>query len=202
MKLFYILFSVIFSFNVHASAETKIPNSLNNGEFGSYIPKENFQILDLQIGRDTKLENIVLDLGESEVYEGEHTAKHICYSNQTDIIEFTQSSLGYHYRVLKISNYPRRCPILDRPFINDKRLKLGLSQSEVIQRLGKPSSTKDSNIEYTYWIQEKPSQEIIKMIKGKHNVDYEVWLDVYSGIQLIFDAGKLIQYSISTTETY
>jgi spore coat protein CotF len=53
-----------------------------------------------------------------------------------------------------------------------------------------------------YWVQEKPTAEVVENLKKRHGVEGELWLDVYSGVQLTFKKNQLKEYSIATTETF
>jgi hypothetical protein len=185
-----------------ANQKYRVPESLESGEFGTYIPAKHFQILNIEFTNNTKLSDITFKLGESAVYSVEHTENYICYRNNSEVIEFVISSLGYRYRVMQAPEYSIKCPYLDEPFINDMKLRIGMSKESVTKLLGKPTSKSNEKLEYMYWVQEKPTAEVVENLKKRHGVEGELWLDVYSGVQLTFKKNQLKEYSIATTETF
>lgn len=188
-----------------AKAETvyQIPKLLNKTDRGEYLPKAHYQILGFSI-EGLSLNDIKNIIGSAPTYKGEHTANHICYKNKAEVIEFSVSGFGPGYKVRKNKKDKSNCSNLNRDFKNGYGLRLGLTRSEVLSLLGKPSRIDETSISYSYWIQEKPSKEVEDRLKTAHNLpdNYILWADISSFIYIKMENGFVSQYSISTTETY
>ena len=186
-----------------SATEYKVPSTLAAGEYGEYIPKKNYQILGVNTETDN-FQAIQSKLGINEIYKGEHTANHLCYINNKQAIEFTISSLGFGYKVTNELNRALKCKELTNDIVNDYGLKVGIKKSTAINLLGKPSETEGLTISYTYWVQEKPSEESLNKLRNTHAIpdSVEIWLDVYSHLRITFKNGVIDSFSVFTTETY
>lgn len=203
MKIVPILIIVSFFALGAVKAEYRAPYPLNENEKSEYISKKYYEIVGIRINK-VSLEDISKILGESEIYKGTHTASHVCYKNKSEKLEFTVSSLGYGYTVSQYDSGPNKCSELEREFINNAGLKVGLTKSEVISLAGDPSKKTDSRFTYIFWVQEKPENEVEERLRKVHKipVSEEIWLDVYSVIDVEFKGGLVRMYSVHTTETY
>ncbi|MCF6189592.1 MAG: hypothetical protein L3J51_03865 [Cocleimonas sp.] len=204
MKITFIITLFLIMGLGQSETNTRTPDSLNNNERSEYISKSHYQILYIQINKSS-LKDINNKLGKAEEYDGEHTARHLCYVGNNQKIEFMISSLGYGYEVKKITKSPKKCGVLDKKFRNEAGLEIGIKKSDVLKLLGKPSSETNNEIHYKFWIQEQPSKEEDKQkLRDLHKItdNLDMWFDIISGINIEFEKGIVSKFSIYTSETY
>jgi hypothetical protein len=197
-----ILFVSVFSF-AYAEPIFRTPDSLKNGERGEYLPKSSYKIIGVDIN-SASLDDIEKVIGDAQIYKGQHTANHLCYANDDQNIEFSVSSLGFGYKVARSTAISQKCTRIGKSIENDAGLKIGLLKSEVLELLGNPTEIKENSISYTYWVQETPAQEIQNQLRKTHKLpsDLELWLDIYSQVNIGFSDNIIDEFSIHTTETY
>jgi len=203
MNLVFAFILLIVSGVVVAETEYRVPDSLKDGEYGKYLPQENYNILGISINLST-LESIQEKIGEASIYKGHHTASHVCYINNKQKIEFSISSLGFGYGVTERYENSTECSHSNRNIENGIGLKIGMKKAKVVALLGKPSDIRENGISYIYWIQEVPAQETQDKLRSAHDMpsNYELWLDVYSHISINFKNNLVVQFGVHTTETY
>ncbi len=128
----------------------------------------------------------------------------MCYTNDGQKIEFSISSLGFGYVVTNNTTISKKCTRIEKNIENGIGLKIGLPKSEVIALLGEPSVIEEDSMSYTYWVQEVPTQEAQDKLRSTHKLpsDYELWLDIYSQVNIGFNNGIIDKFSVHTTETY
>lgn len=203
MKALIFLPFIFLTANVTAESIYRIPDSLDKEDRGEYLPKAHYQILGLSVDTSS-LSDIQKIIGTATVYKGQHTANHICYKNKTEVIEFSVSGFGVGYKISHNQRERTNCSFLNSNFINGYGLKIGLTKTEVLSLLGKPSETDKNSISYSYWIQEKPSKEVEDNLRSTNNLsdDRILWADICSFIYIEIENGFVSQFNISTTETY
>jgi hypothetical protein len=197
-----ILFFLISSFVV-AEPVFRVPDSLNTGERGEYLPKSSYKILGVDVNLSS-LEGIEKTIGDAQIYKGHHTANHLCYTNDNQKIEFSISSLGFGYEITKNIATSKECASIAKKIENGIGLKVGLKKSEVLMLLGKPSVIKENSISYIYWVQEVPAQEAQDRLRRVHKLpsNFDLLLDVYSQVNIGFKNNVIDKFSVHTTETY
>jgi hypothetical protein len=203
MKVLLLILSfLVFSF-AYAEPLFRTLDSLKNGERGEYLPKSNYRIIGVDI-TSASLDDIEEVVGDAQIYKGQHTANHLCYANDDQKIEFLVSSFGFGYKVARDTAISKKCSRIEKIIENDTGIKIGLSKSVVLAILGKPTEIKENSISYTYWVQEVPAQEIQNKLRKTHQLpsDLELWLDIYSQVNIGFSGNIIDKFSIHTTETY
>jgi hypothetical protein len=202
-KIVPIFIALMFFILNSAHAEFRAPSPLNENEKAEYISEKYNEIIGVRID-DISLKKITEILGAAKIYEGTHTASHVCYKSKNEKLEFTVSSFGYGYTVSSNSSKLGKCKELNKEFINGAGLKLRLSKSEVLSLAGDPSKKEKNRFTYIFWVQEKPKQEVEEGLRTAHEIpkSEEIWLDVYSVIDVYFVGGLVQKYSVSTTKTY
>lgn len=200
-SLFTVLFFIGIS-SVYAN-ESKVPASLNNGEYGTYIAQENYRVLGVNVATDD-FKTIQSKLGDSELYKVEHTSNHLCYANNHHQIEFAISSLGYGYKIMHKSKAPSKCTVISADIANGYGLKIGMKKSQIINLLGTPSKVQDTKLSYFYWVQEKPSAKKLNQLHSNTTDSdlKDMWLDVYSHLEITFKNDVVDSFSVFTTNTY
>lgn len=201
MLIVIVLVCFVFS-SSHAEYRVPYPVDTNN-EKGEYISKTYYEIIGVQIN-ETSLEEIIKVLGKSEIYKGAHTASHVCYKNKNEKLEFTISSLGFGYTVSLREPELNKCKEIDKEFRNKGGLQLGLSKLEVISLAGEPSKRSDNRFTYIFWVQEKQKNRVEDRLRSVDKIpkSEEMWLDVYSVIDIEFKGELVSRFSVRTTETY
>lgn len=194
---------VVFSGYLYGEPVHRIPSSLNDGERGAYMPKAGYAILGVSIDSAT-FDIIKSALGEASIDSGQHTENSICYVSGGYRVDFTLSSLGFGYDVRTDDKPSPKCGTTNEPVVNGMGLEIGMSKADVMLVLGEPSQTQGNRVSYTYWVQERPSEETQDALSSVRNIPQSepVWLDVYSTISVSFDSGVVSQFSVNTTETY
>jgi len=204
MKIVVITWLVAISFACNAEESYRIPGGIGENERGEYAPKSHYKILGIEISNST-LKSIKKMVGDATVYEGSHTADHLCYITKKQKIEFTISSLGFGYEVERIGNEDTsRCKHIQSSLKSGAGLKVGLEKSTVLELLGKPSKKSENSASYIYWVQEKPGKEIEERLRAAHEIpdSQGLWLDVYTGIRILYINNVVEKFSVHTTETY
>lgn len=203
MKWYFIAILIVANISTLAAYETKIPDLLGHGRFGEYIPKGHYQILGLSINTAT-LTFIKSKLGVAKRYKSEHTAQSICYRNNNEKIEFSLSSLGFGYSVTNQLSTISNCSLITGTIENGLGLKIGMDKSRVLDLLGVASESNDSSLLYSYWIQQKGTQEEQAILRRKHNMPdtMTLWLDVTSFVSISFKNDTVSEFSVYTTETF
>lgn len=79
-------------------------------------------------------------------------------------------------------------------------LRLGLAESKALELLGEPTRRRADSADYFFWLQVAVAEQEPPHESGVP--EGARWLDVYSGIGLRFHDGRVVSYTIFTTETY
>lgn len=193
----------MFSNIVYSNPTYRIPESLSIGAKAEYIKKEHYKILGTSI-ENANISGLIKFIGNAKTFKGHHTEDYICYKNEKNKIKFTVSSLGYGYKVSALNNNNQKCSLVSKLFKNNAGLKIGLSKAKVLSLLGNPSKSTSSTGTYIYWIQEKPKLEIERKLRKTHAMplDFELWLDKYSVLNIKYKNNLIVEFSVNTTETY
>ena len=89
MKIELIIWLVTISILCKAEESYRIPSGIGENERAKYAPESHYKILGVEINNST-LEGIKRIVGGAEIYEGSHTAKHLCYITKEQKIKFTK----------------------------------------------------------------------------------------------------------------
>lgn len=203
MKYLCLLAVLAFSAPLLGETAFRVPSSINEGELGEYIPPGSYEILGLSVA-SSSVEAIMSKLGDSLIYDGGHTTQLICYANGAHMVEFAISSMGFGYEVTQADEPAENCSETTEPMENGLGMRVGMSRSELIKLLGEPGQAREDGVSYTYWVQQRPEQDVQDALRAAHQIPatQELWLDVYSTISIGLEHDRVIQFSVFTTETY
>lgn len=186
MKIITILIALLVPFYVSAK---------DYSDTSGDIPKEHHTILGLDV-KNTALTTINSKLGLVNEYDLGHTESGMCYKNKTHIVQFSESSNGYSYRIMKYTpkfKFIKKCGILKAKSVKtDSGIKLNLTKENVSKTLNIPKNSIQNELELNYWFKEK--EEIAEN-------EYQT-ADIVSRFTIKFNKNKVTEFSVYGSKTY
>ena len=188
-----------------AVAEPQNARTTNpRGAAPSLLPPSHYSVVGVDAPR-TGLDSVTSVLGSAPISTGAHHTQRVCYVGPSGArLVFETTAVGFGYSAYGPTEKPEaslECveSIKVEPEVpNSAGLRLGLKESEIQDLLGEPSRHRDDGVDYFFWLQ-------VAAPEGKQrdpNLPESVrWFDIYSGIGLRLNAGRVVFYTIFTTET-
>ena len=186
LKIIAILIAFLISFFVSAK---------DYSDTSGDIPKEHHTILGIDV-KNTALTTINSKLGLANEYDLGHTESGMCYINKTHIVQFSESSNGYSYMVMKYTpkfKFIKKCRILKMNEVKtDSGIKLNLTKENVSKILNIPENSFQNELVLSYWF--KVKEEIFEN-------EYQT-ADIISRFIIKFNKSKVSSFSVYGSKTY